>query len=124
MSHTVTGDWFDQIREHFFGAAGTDEPEAVPAGPTAEDLSGLSLGDFGEQRAALGIKNQTDFIGVGDDDASGLPDWRNPIHLVPEQTPMDQYAVERAAAGIKETSAVFGAAPPRPRVNRSSWSVS
>jgi hypothetical protein len=116
---------WDLIRARYDAAAGTEPaPEAAP-GPTAEDISGLKLADFGEQREQLGIRHQaSDFIGLGSgDDGSGMPDWRRPRYEEVVISPMDQYAGERTAAGIKTASAVFGAEPAQPRVNASPWSV-
>jgi hypothetical protein len=122
--HTVTGDFFDTIRQSFDDAAAA-EAAAEPAAPSAEDINGLSLDDYAGQREQLGIRHQaSDFIGLSEtDDRSGFPSWRTQQPEQIEFTEMDHYAEERTAAGIKTASAVFGAAPAQPRVNASPWSV-
>jgi hypothetical protein len=119
---------WDLIRASFDAAAGTEPEAELPAGltgPSTEDISGLKLADFGEQREQLGIRHQeSDFLGISaDDDRSGFPSWRTPVVEQVEFTEMDHYAEERAVAGIRDASDIFGAEPAQPRVNASPWSV-
>jgi hypothetical protein len=102
------------------------EPPAEPAAPSAEDINALSLDDYAGQREALGIRQKanSDFIGVDDDQASGLPDWRTPVVEQVEFTEMDEYAAQRKELGIKkEASDFFGVAPRQARSNSSPWSL-
>jgi hypothetical protein len=117
--------YWSQVRVAF-NSAEASEPAAEPAPLSAEDIDGLSLDAFGEQRAALGIRHQdSDFIGLGSNSGSGFPDWRHPT--MPEEfeiSELDEYAAtERAAAGIQTASSVFGAAPPTPRTHSSPYSI-
>jgi hypothetical protein len=114
-------DWWTSIRTTAFFAAG----EQAEAAPEAVDPAAIELTDWGQRRAEMGLGGfDSDFIGI--DDGAGLPDWRQrPIEQPEaEQTALGQYAAtERAAAGIKTASAVFGASQPQPRRNPSPWSV-
>jgi hypothetical protein len=116
-----TREWWTAIRvTAFFAAAEQAETE-----PDTIDPVTIELADWAEHREQLGLGSHGtgDFIGLGDD-RSGLPSWQHPVNQPePEPTPMETYATERAGAGIKTASAVFGASQPQPRRNSSPWSV-
>ena len=107
-------DW-DLIRQAFSAAEQAEpEPELDPAT--------IELSDWSEARRSFGLGTHDiggDFLGV-DQGGGDWPDWRHPVEQ-PEHvdTSMGEYAAERAAAGIKTASAVFGAASPQPRGNPS-----
>lgn len=115
--------YWDEIRRSFDAAAAVAEAAAEPAVP---DAAAIELSDWADNRAGLGIRHQdSDFIGLSaDDDVSGFPSWRS--SAMPEQvefSELDRYAEERAAAGIRNASSVFGVDAPQPRQNASPWSV-
>jgi hypothetical protein len=112
---------WDAIRKSFDAAAGT-EPEAPPAGPTAESIDALSLDDYAGQREQLGIRHQeSDFLGISaDDDRSGFPSWRTPVVEQVEFTEMDTWREERTAAGVPDLND-FDLPTRTQRVNASSW---
>lgn len=91
---------------------------AEPPAPAEPDVSQLSLDEFGEQRAALGIKS-AEFIGLGPDQ-SGLPDWRTPVVEQVEITEMDEYGESRKASGIPDLND-FGLPTRTLRNNASPW---
>lgn len=122
--NTESGSWWETTRAAFFTDAAV-EPEAEHE-VTADDINGLSLDDYAGQRFALGIRQKTnsDFIGVDDDQVSGMPDWRTPVVEQVEFIEMDEYAAQRRELGIKkEASDFFGVAPRQARSNSSPWSL-
>jgi hypothetical protein len=116
--------YWSGITEHF-NAEAEAASVAATAPPSADDIDGLSLDAFGEQRAALGIRHQdSDFIGLSEtDDQSGFPSWRNPVQVPAEQTELDTWArEERTAAGVPDLND-FGLPPRTQRVNASPWTL-
>jgi hypothetical protein len=119
---TPSGDFMNVIRQHFAAEAAAAEAAAASAAP---DAATIEMSAWAENRAALGLgghDDSGDFIGVDQDQASGLPDWRRPVSfeevIISE---MDEYAAQRKELGVRDASAVFGAAPATPRVNVSPW---
>lgn len=114
-------DWWTNIRSTAFFAAAEAEAEAETVDPAA-----IELAEWAEHRAELGLGSHDtgDWVGLGED-RSGLPDWRQPVEQPePQLSAMDEYAGgERAAAGIKTASDVFGVSPPRPRTHSSPYSI-
>jgi hypothetical protein len=122
---TTSPDWWTTVRAAFFTDAEI-EPEPEP-GLSAEDIDDMGLDEFGEKRAAMGIRHQAgDFIGLSsnDDDGSGFPSWREtPVHEQVEPTDLDRHIEAREAAGIKTASAVFGVNAAQPRSHSSPYSI-
>lgn len=111
-----------EIYKHFGADFAGAEPEP-PAGPSAEDIAGMGMNEFGEQRAALNIRVAGDVFQADTSDPSGgLPDYRHPVHQVREPTAMDTWREERTAAGVPNLND-FGLPARTARSNPSPWSV-
>lgn len=114
--------WWEGIRQTpFFTPEPAPEPEPVL------DPADVPLSDWAENRSALGIRHQAgEFFGLSTNDASGsgFPDWREgPVQVEQEPSELEAYSAERAAAGIRSASSVFGVYQRDPRSNSSPWSV-
>jgi hypothetical protein len=72
--------------------AQTQEPEPEPPALTADDIE---LSNWEAHRGELGIRDNSDFIGVAR--------WQRPQHYVHhEETELEKYAAQRAQLGVRE----------------------
>jgi hypothetical protein len=100
-------------------ASGEPEPEPEPELPE-DQQDGESYRDYRER---MNVRNVGDIFGASYGDNSGLPDWRNPVHIPGKRADLDEYAAQRDSLGIPDTTDLHGFSRAEPRSNPSPWRI-